>query len=129
MKPLQVNNSPRGQLSTEEFCNFPFEPKRFFITSKIPQGETRGKHAHRRESQVLICLSGQIRLINESQSGVSQQTLRPNECFFLDKLVWSEQVYEEEGTVLLCFCSENFDEDEYIRNKEEFYDIVNKDKR
>ena len=125
MKRLLVNSSSRGQLSTEEFQNFPFNPKRFFVVSDVGKGETRGYHAHREESQILVCLRGKITLNNEAIEGVfSKETLLPNECFFLNKLVWSEQTYEEEDTILLCFCSENFNEDEYIRNKDEFYETL-----
>ena len=128
MKSLIVNKSPKGQLVVQEFRNFPFNPKRFFVVSGVGKGETRGYHAHREESQILVCLRGKITLNNEAIEGVvSKETLLPNECFFLDKLVWSEQTYEEEDTILLCFCSVNFNEDEYIRNKDEFYEILRKE--
>ena len=105
MKSLKVNKSPKGQLVVQEFRNFPFNPKRFFVVSGVGKGETRGYHAHREESQILVCLRGKITLNNEAIEGVvSKETLLPNECFFLDKLVWSEQTYEEEDTILLCFC-------------------------
>tara|TARA_R100001377_G_scaffold74848_1_gene51210 strand:- start:926 stop:1312 length:387 start_codon:yes stop_codon:yes gene_type:complete len=124
---LKTFRSPKGSLVTEEFKDLPFSPKRFFIISGVPAGETRGGHAHRNEQQLLLCVQGRVIIKNENRKGTSTHELTPNTAFLLENLTWSSQTYVEEGSILVSFCSENFDDNEYIRNRDEFDGILNED--
>lgn len=39
----------------------PFEVKRFFVISNVPEGEPRGIHAHKECHQLLVCLKGSLK--------------------------------------------------------------------
>ena len=47
-----------GNLSVIEFKNLPFEVKRIFYITKVPEGFERGFHAHKETQQFLVCLRG-----------------------------------------------------------------------
>ncbi|MDE6379235.1 MAG: FdtA/QdtA family cupin domain-containing protein, partial [Muribaculaceae bacterium] len=54
---------PRGNLSfIEEGCHVPFSIKRVFYIYDVPGGETRGGHAHKENTTVLIAVSGSFDL-------------------------------------------------------------------
>jgi len=124
---LKTFHSPKGNLATAEFKDLPFFPKRFFIVSGVPVGEIRGEHAHRNEHQLLLCIQGKILITTENKKGVSTHELTPNTALVLEKLTWSAQTYVDEDSILVSFCSENFNENEYIRNREEFERILKKE--
>ena len=124
MIDITTFNSPKGNLSTAEFKDLPFFPKRFFVISNVPAGEARGGHAHRNEEQLLLCVQGKIIITNENKTGTTTHELTPNTATLLEKLTWSTQTYIEEDSILVSFCSESFDENEYIRNRDEFDRIL-----
>jgi|TARA_R110000824_G_scaffold88285_1_gene217140 dTDP-4-dehydrorhamnose 3,5-epimerase-like enzyme len=124
---LKTCHSPKGNLATAEFKDLPFFPKRFFIVSNVPAGEIRGGHAHRKDEQLLLCHQGKIIIKNENKKETKTYELTPNTAVLLEKLTWSTQTYVEEDSILISFCSEEFNENEYIRDRDEFNRILNKD--
>lgn len=52
----------RGALTPVEFSALPFTPQRIFVVRDVPAGEARGGHAHRTNTQALICLQGEVRV-------------------------------------------------------------------
>ena len=104
---------------------FPFSIMRMFNV-RSDRNSIRGRHAHRRCTQLLICANGAI----EVQCDDSIETRK----YFLDKAncgllippgIWAEQKYIKEDTVLTVLCDQPFDEDEYIRDYKEFIKYVN----
>ncbi|SVB74467.1 uncharacterized protein METZ01_LOCUS227321, partial [marine metagenome] len=47
-------------MSLNDFRDIPFIVKRLFYITDVPNQETRGFHAHRKNQQYLICLDGRI---------------------------------------------------------------------
>ena len=105
----------RGLLTPFEFAALPFTPNRAFIVHDAPAGARRGGHAHKREKQLLVCLSGRIgvRLV----AGKDEENLildSPRRALFIDSGVWSEQRYLDRGSCLLVLASEPYDRQDYI---------------
>ena len=94
----------------------PFEVKRVFYVSDVPKGDVRGKHAHRRNKQILICISGVIEVKLNTGTKIETTVLHEGESIFVDMLVWDEQKYCTGNDILLSLCSEEYDEKDYIRN-------------
>ena len=76
-----VKDIERGTLCVAEYGkHIPFDMKRVFYLYDLPKNITRGQHAHRKQDQFLICLSGSIELSTVRKHKKQQFTLsRPNE--------------------------------------------------
>ena len=59
-----------GELSFFEATHdIPFEIKRIYYISKVPEGVRRGFHAHKELKQLLFCPDGRIQLVLENNNG------------------------------------------------------------
>jgi len=115
---LQKNVDHRGCLTVLD--RVPFDVKRIFYVSGVPKGETRGKHAHYRNKQILICISGVIEVKLDTGTTVETTTLHEGESIFVDRFIWDEQKYCTGNDILLSVCSESYDESDYIRDYNKF---------
>jgi UDP-2-acetamido-3-amino-2,3-dideoxy-glucuronate N-acetyltransferase len=116
----------RGNLSVGEFPkDIPFEPKRFFLVFDVPSTKTRGEHAHHNCHQFLICVKGSCSVV--ADDGDSRCEIRldsPDKGVYLPPLTWGIQYKYSSDAVLLVFASHTYDADDYIRNYDEFIEIV-----
>ena len=98
----------------------PFPIARIFNV-RAQKGSTRGRHAHRECTQLLICTNGTIKVTCDNGKKTSTYILdEANHGLLIEPGVWSEQKYMEENTVLTVLCNLSYDEDDYIRNYEDF---------
>jgi hypothetical protein len=101
--------------------------KRAFWVTNVPAGEVRGFHAHRTGSQILFCLAGAISAKFEDAQGTEVFELLPNGFgVSMKNLVWGEQTFVEPNSVLLVLASNEYDESDYIRDREEFLRLIQK---
>lgn len=107
--------------------HIPFNIKRvFYIFDAIP-GLPRGKHAHRKNKQVLFCIQGSVRMVLDDGRKREEIVLKkPEVGIFLDKMVWHEMLDMDKETILLVLASERFNAKDYIRDYETFLKLVNK---
>lgn len=116
MKIFKYNNG----LLPIELADVPFEVKRVFVVHGY-QNEKRGNHAHRSCKQFLVCVRGCLQVTTEDLSGKKDcAIMTPGFGFFLDTYTWATVVYCVADTILLAFCSENYNKEEYIYDYEEF---------
>ena len=47
------------------------------------------------------------------------------ESIFIDNLVWDSQKFLTDNDIMIVFSNTNYDADDYITDKEKFYNIVN----
>ena len=50
---------------------------------------------------------------------------RPNIGLFIPRMIWKDMYDFSKDSVLLCLADTIYDGSEYIRNKEEYYSIIN----
>jgi dTDP-4-dehydrorhamnose 3,5-epimerase-like enzyme len=112
----------RGNLLVGEFPkNLPFAPTRFFVVSGVPNGESRGHHAHKTNQQILICLEGKVNVrVNDGTRWAEFVLDSGSKCLHLPALHWGEQHYASDKTKLLVLASESYSAEEYINSFEEF---------
>ena len=126
---FQVFSEEDGNLVPIEFSNLPITPKRIFYVTGVPKGETRGRHAHHKTKQVLICVRGEIevtlvRPIGNGHTHVESTLLTPNEWVFVDRLTWDYQRFLTGDDILLSICSTAYDPSDYIEDITELENIV-----
>ncbi len=100
---------------------FPQGIQRCFWISQVKAGESRGNHAHWRESQVIVAMKGKLDILSEGLDGVERGfTLEePGLGVFLPPLNWIEIRFSEDA-VLLGLGDHAFDEEDFIRDKNYF---------
>lgn len=117
----------RGNLVVGEFPkSLPFAPLRFFCVDNVPQGESRGNHAHRTNEQALFCLAGEVIVKVYDGNQESEFSLVPGaEGLYLPAMHWAEQVYVLPNSQLLVLASEPYSNEEYIHSLLEFDSFFN----
>lgn len=119
-------SDPRGNLSFIEGArHVPFPIKRVFYIYDVPGGETRGGHAHKECAEVLIAVSGslQVRLTDGEQERTYTLN-RANRGLLVPPGLWRTMTDFTTGTVVLALCSREYEEEDYIRDYDEFIDYV-----
>jgi hypothetical protein len=101
--------------------NIPFDIKRVFYIYDIPGGEDRGAHAHRECHQFLIAASGSFEI--EMHDGKTKRTVmlkRPNFGLHIPPGIWAAEKGFSSGAICLVLASHKYNENDYIRNYNEF---------
>jgi len=131
LKELLFVKDLRGNLTGGEFLKqIPFEPKRYFAVLGVPDIGVRGEHAHRECHQFLVCIQGSCNLVVDD--GLNRQEIildSPNIGLYLPPLIWGIQYKYSADAVLLVFASDYYDPMDYIRDYNEFLEIVNQVKQ
>lgn len=101
--------------------NVPFEVKRVFYSYDIPGGEERGAHAHKKCHQLLVAASGSFEVVLDD--GVNKRTVLLNRPFYglhIPPGIWASEQGFSSGSICLVLASHVYDEDDYIREYQEF---------
>ena len=116
-----------GELSFfESMKEIPFEIKRIYYISKVPEGARRGFHAHKNLKQMLFCPFGRIQLILDNGKSREEITLNdPSVGIIIDRTIWREMLWLEKDSVLVVAASDYYNEDDYIRDYNDFLSIIN----
>ena len=123
---LKINSNKNGKLiAINDIINdIPFIVKRMMHISDVPNGETRGRHAHKENKQLLICFSGrvEVKTVEKDATGSLIETnhvLEPGDFLYTPEMTWGEQTYYD-NAILNVLCSEKYKEEDYIRDYEQF---------
>jgi len=114
-----------GLVAIESNQSIPFDVKRLYYIFNTSQ-KPRGFHAHIDLKQVAICLKGSCRFILDNGFTKEEVVLdNPTQGLVIEGLIWREMHDFSEDCVLLVLASEHFTEQDYIRNYDEFLNVVN----
>ena len=114
----------RGNLSVVEKDVLPYQIKRVYYLYDVPSDSTRGGHAHKELQQFLIAVSGSFSVVLDN--GKDRKTFllnRPNKGLLIPSGVWRELENFSAGAVCLSLVSEEYDEDDYIREYADFKSV------
>ena len=111
----------RGNLSVIEGNAVPFEMKRVYYLYDVPSGARRGGHSHKNQQEVLVALSGSFDVILNDGNEQKTVTLnKPNIGLLIVNGIWRELQNFSSGSVCLVLASDVFEEEDYIRDFEDF---------
>ena len=110
-----------GYLTAPAPNEIPFRIRRVFWTYFTPERITRGRHAHKKTSIVLIAATGKITVATETREGVKKTFIldKPNVGLLIPPMVWHTQRYSHTA-IQLAIASHPYDEKEYIRDYKTF---------
>lgn len=110
-----------GNIAVIENNTIPFEIKRIYYLYDIPSTASRGGHAHKNLQQVLIAISGSFDVVLRDKNKSKTITLnKPHKGLLITQKIWREIENFSSGAVCLVLASEVYNEEDYIRNYQEF---------
>lgn len=119
---LRKMQDPRGNLTPiESLIDIPFEIRRVFYQYDVPGGESRGAHAHIKDSQFLIAVSGAFEvLVDDGKDRKVFVLNRPYYGLLVPPGIWSAEQEFSSGSVCLVLTDNGYDAADYIRDYDEF---------
>ncbi len=109
-----------GLVAIESNQSIPFEIKRLYYIFNTTN-QSRGFHAHIDLKQVAVCVKGSCRFILDNGHAREEVTLNsPTQGLYIEALTWREMHDFSEDCVLLVLASEHYDENDYIRDYQDF---------
>lgn len=117
---------PRGNLTfLQNRAQIPFDIKRVFWIYDVPGGEYRGGHANKNLHELIIAISGSFDIIVKANNGVEQKFSlnRSNYGLYLPPNTWRHMENFSTNSVSVHVCSTEFDENDCIRDFEEFKNV------
>jgi hypothetical protein len=120
---LDKHHSDRkGNLTVvENGETLPFDVKRVYYLYDVPGGESRGAHAHRELNQLIIAASGSFRVtLDDGNVKRSFVLNRPYQGLLVKPGIWRDLDDFSSGAVCMVLASEIYQEEDYIRNYNEF---------
>lgn len=113
---------PRGNLSfVEQLNHIPFEIKRTYWIYDVPGGESRGGHAFKENEEFIVALSGAFDVIIDD--GTEKKKIALNRSYYglyVPAGLWREIENFSTNSLALEFGSIHYDENDYVRDYDEF---------
>ena len=120
-------NDARGSLAFVELLRLcGFAPKRLFFLDDFSEGTVRGNHAHKACQQVIFVLRGQAQIEVDDGEVFSRIILKnDNRILHVKAMTWVTIVDVPKNSLILVAASEEYDESDYLRSRQEFEAMVN----
>lgn len=117
----------RGNLSFFENNNqLPFTIERAYWIYDVPGGEVRGGHAFKEQNEFIIALSGSFDVI--LHNGKEEQRFSLNRSYYgiyVPKMFWRKIENFSTNSLALIVSDKLYDENDYIRDFNEFKSLKN----
>lgn len=125
---FQQHGDDRGQLvALEEGKDIPFPIKRVYYMYDTGEGVRRGFHAHKSLQQILVCIHGQCKVLLDNGNEKKIVYLeKPYEGLYIANNIWREMYDFTPDAVLMVLASDSYNEDDYIRNYDDFLKLSEK---
>jgi len=117
----KVHNRAGNITSVENQFQVPFDIKRVYYLYDVPGGSARGGHAHRELQQFIIAVSGAFDvLLDDGIDKITVHLDRPYTGLYIVPGIWRELLNFSSGATCLVLASQNYSEDDYIRDFDDF---------
>lgn len=123
---VPAHSDDRGILHfIETQKNLPFQIKRVYFLSEVPQNASRGAHAHKSLKQLIVASCGNFRVkINTGFEQREYWLINPGSGLLLEGLVWRDLYDFSPGAVCTVLASEHYDETDYVREFDDFLQLA-----
>lgn len=117
---------PMGHLTPiEGGKDIPFEIRRIYYLTRVPENTIRGFHAHKKLEQVLICMNGKVTISVSTPYEKNLITLDdPAQGLYIGPMIWREMYDFSPGSVLTVLASDFYREEDYIRDYREYCEVA-----
>ncbi len=124
---LDKHHHEKGNISVvENDKTIPFEIKRTYYLYDVPGGESRGGHAHKELSQLIIAASGSFTVtLDDGNVKRTFQLNRPYQGLYVKPGMWRDLGDFSSGAVCMVLASDVYLKEDYIRDYQEFLNFRN----
>lgn len=99
----------------------PFDVKRVYYLYDVPGGESRGAHAHRELSQLIVAASGSFKVtLDDGNAKRSFFLNRPYQALYVKPGIWRDLEDFSSGAVCMVLASDIYKAEDYIREYDDF---------
>ena len=123
MVELDRHRSDRkGNLSVvENGITLPFDVKRVYYIYDVPGGESRGAHAHKELSQLIVAASGSFKVtLDDGQVKRTFFLNRPYQGLYVKPGMWRDLEDFSSGAICMVLASDIYQAEDYIRDYDAF---------
>lgn len=104
----------------------PFEIKRVFYMYGSDETVIRGQHANKESEFVLVNVAGKSKVrVTDGREKKTFLLDKPMMGIYIPKMVWKDMYDFSPDSVLLVLASTHYDSKEYIRNYQDYLNIIN----
>lgn len=99
----------------------PFQIERVFYLYDVPGGEGRGAHAHKALHQFIVSVMGAFDVVMDD--GKEKRRVRLDRAFYglyIPPMIWAHEENFSSGGICLVLASMTYDENDYIRDYNDF---------
>ena len=116
----------RGNLSFIESLNhIPFEIKRVYWIYDVPGGEVRGGHAFKEQEEFIVAISGSFDVVLDNGESIEKfQLNRSYMGLHVPAGKWRHLENFSTNSIALVLASTKYNDDDYIRNYDDFMQFV-----
>lgn len=116
----------RGKLVViEGGQSIPFDIQRVFYIYGSDASVVRGQHANRESEFVLINVSGASKVrITDGKEEIVVELNKPMMGVYIPRMIWKDMYDFSSDSVLLVLASTHYDGGEYIRNYNDYLNII-----
>jgi dTDP-4-dehydrorhamnose 3,5-epimerase-like enzyme len=101
-------------------AHVPFVIARIF-TVHASKGTIRGRHAHKRCSQFMVCSAGRVQVVCDDGTHTASFVLdQKNFGLFVPAGIWAHQSYQQDDSVLMVLCDRAYEAEDYVRDYSAF---------
>ncbi len=117
----QMKSEAGDTISVSAYREIPFPIERAYYLYDIAEGASRGGHAHKQLEQLIVAASGSFDVVLDD--GKIRKNINldlPNYGLCIRPGIWRELINFSSGAVVIALASTIYDEDDYIRDYQEF---------
>ena len=119
---IPVHRDLRGALAVIQSQVTSFRFKRVYFLFDVDAGSERGSHAHKSLKQFMIAVAGSFKVKLDDGVGFTKtyEMKNPAEALIIPSGDWRKIYDFSQGAVCLVLASEEYEENDYIRDYETF---------
>lgn len=119
------HSNRKGNLTVvENGKTLPFDVRRVYYLYDIPGGESRGAHAHKELTQLIVAVSGSFRVtLDDGNVKRSFILNRPYQGLYVKPGIWRDLDDFSAGAVCMVLASDIYKKEDYIRSYDDFVEF------
>ena len=120
---VEKKSDTSGILEILDGTNLPFTPKRIYWIRDVPQGATRGHHAHMNLRQAALMIAGSMTFeLTDHLESTEVELLNDGKILLIEPGYWRVMKNFSEDAILLVLADAIYDESDYIREWSQYID-------